>query len=99
MSDISHVAFGLLSNYIRFINLDRSERSKCSILPLWEKFVCNADRIKLYTKVSKKTIEDKKDWFDRQVGPTYAQIIDNDGGAFIYDNIKKWQYKGGVTVG
>lgn len=98
-NSLSKCVFGLLSNYIKFINLDKSNRSKCSVYEPWNSFINNAERVRLYTGIEERTIEDKREWFDKQVGPTYARIVDDDGGAFIFDNIDKWRYKGGVNFG
>jgi phage replication initiation protein len=86
---IGSVCFGLLSNYFRIINLDNNNRSRCSVDPLWEKFIDRIRPLKLYVPDSPKTLEDKKQWVLTQVMPTLAGIVIADSGSleFITDNL------------
>lgn len=94
--DLAIVVFGTLTNYLRFIDLNRSERSKCKDLEIWTKFIDSSKPIKLFVKREERTLEDVFNWFDVQVGPSFAKLLNDDGGAFIFENIKKWNYKGGI---
>ena len=53
-----------------------------------------------FVKSEFKTIDDKKEWFDRQVGPTFAKILDYDGGSleFITNNLEQWSWRGGIDI-
>lgn len=92
--------FSLLKTYLRFINLDNERRTRCSTYEVWEKFVGNADKVKLYVKPEVKDIEYVKEWFDTYIGPTLAKIVDSDGGTydFMNENLHKWAWRGGVDI-
>lgn len=79
--DIGGVCVGILSNYFRVIVLDDCNKSRCSTDSMWAAFVDGIARLRLYVPSAPKTLDDKKDWFKRQVGPTLAGIIVADGGA------------------
>lgn len=91
------VTFGILSNYVRLIDMDSPRRADCSTNQTWTEFISNYDRIKLYVPSEERTIEDKMEWFDKQVGPTYSKIMDYSGGSFFFDNIDRWNYKAGLN--
>lgn len=81
-SNVGSIAVGLLNNYFRVINLDNSNKSRCSVDLLWQKFIDGILPVKLYVPLETKTLEEKRDWFKRQVAPTLAGIILADGGCF-----------------
>lgn len=72
----------ILNNYVRIIIPDDSNRSRCSIHPLWEKFVNTIKKLALYVVDASKTIEQKRNWFIRQCLPTLAGLIISDFGSF-----------------
>lgn len=73
--NIGHITIGVLSNYFRIINLDDSNRSRCSINPIWDKFISDIAPLSLYVQQVAKTLDEKKEWVRRQVMPTIAGII------------------------
>ncbi len=92
LSDLSLgvVAVGVLSHYIRMIELDDSNRSRCSIYPLWVDFINGISSLKITVPKFEKSLEDKKTWIKRQVMPTLAAVILADGGSleFVEDNLE-----------
>lgn len=92
LSDLSLgvVAVGVLSHYIRMIELDDSNRSRCSIYPLWADFINGISSLKITVPKFEKSLEDKKTWIKRQVMPTLAAVILADGGSleFVEDNLE-----------
>lgn len=94
-SNVGNIAVGLLNNYFRVINLDNNNKSRCSVDPLWQRFIDGIDAVKLYVPSEPKTLEEKREWFKRQVAPTLAGIIIADGGTMdivtenFYDYVKK----------
>lgn len=101
MGSLSLFAMSLLNTYVRFIVHDNDRRTRCSSLPKWLSFVDGVGKVSLFVKAEFKTINDKREWFDRQVGPTFAKILDADGGSmeFITNNLKQWAWRGGIDVG
>ena len=79
---LGEIIMELLTNYVRVIVNDDSNRSRCSAHPLWEKFVGAVGRLSLYVESVKKTMDEKKRWLIRQCLPTIAGVIIADGGSF-----------------
>ncbi len=88
MTPLGEVITGILNNYVRVIVHDDSNRSRCSTLPLWEKFINTVNKLRLFVSKVKKTIKEKRSWIIRSVMPTIAGVIIADGGSFdiITDN-------------
>lgn len=82
--------FEILNEYLRFINLDRTERKNCTTQKLWLDFLGNVSKCNLSIHKTIKTIENKIEWVNRQCMPTVAGIIkyfDGDMG-FIYNQLE-----------
>lgn len=84
------VAIGLLSNYVRFIEYDATRRERCSMHPVWSRFVKDVETIGLTLQKGHKTVEDKEDWIKRQCLPTIAGLAKYYQGdmAFLYGNLQ-----------
>lgn len=87
--DMGQVVLGVLSNYVRIIEPDDTNRTRCSSILKWELFVNAVKAIRLYVPEAPKTLEDKKQWIDRQVLSTLAGLFLACGGtfSFIEDNL------------
>ena len=72
---IGYIAVGILSNYLRLINFDDSNKSRCSSQTVWESFIDDVSSLRLYISHDEKTIEMKKDWLIHQCAPTIAGVI------------------------
>lgn len=79
-SNVGKIAVGLLNNYFRIITLDNNNKSRCTTDLLWQRFIDGINAVKLYVPSEAKTLEEKREWFKRQVAPTLAGIIIADGG-------------------
>lgn len=79
---LGEVITGILNNYVRIVVLDDSNRSRCSLHPLWAAFIGEVEKLRLYVEEAKKTIKEKRSWLVHSVLPTLAGIIIADGGAF-----------------
>lgn len=80
--ELGEIVMGILSNYVKIVVLDDSNRSRCSVLPLWEKFIDAVGKLRLFVQQSAKTLKEKKSWLVRQCLPTIAGVIIADGGSF-----------------
>lgn len=78
---LGEIIMEILNNYVRVIVNDDSNRSRCSVHPLWKKFVGAVGKLRLYVVTMQKTIEEKKRWLIRQCLPTIAGVIIADGGS------------------
>lgn len=83
-SDLGDLAVGILSHYFRIINLDDSNRSRCSSFDRWQDFIRDVSPLKLFVPQEEKTLEDKKAWINKQVAPTFAAILLADGGSLEF---------------
>lgn len=85
--EVGAVFIGVLNNYVRVVNLDDSNISRCSLDTVWQKFVNTVEKLRLYVAQAEKTLEEKENWFKFQVAPTMAGIIVSKLGdmSIIYD--------------
>lgn len=84
------IAIGILSNYLRFIESDNKNKSRCSVLPQWQKFIGEVEKLGLYIKPGEKTLDQKERWFNRQVSSTFSALVMAHGGDidYIYDKVQ-----------
>lgn len=75
-NNIGDLMKGILKNYIRFLkpNPGDTNKSRWKNRKYWDKLISNIDKVKLTQKPENKTIEDKKNWIEKQVGQTMALI-------------------------
>ncbi|MCC8024724.1 MAG: replication initiation factor domain-containing protein [Clostridium sp.] len=87
---INEVTIGILSNYLRIICPDASRNDRCSVDPVWDSFIGNILKLALYQVPQPKTINDTKNWLERQVASSLAAVVIADGGdsAFIHYLLK-----------
>ena len=83
-NSIGSIAVGILSNYLRIINIDDSNKSRCSSTSSWESFINNVASLRLYISHADKTIDMKKEWLIRQCAPTIAGVIMANNGDFSF---------------
>lgn len=84
------VIMGVLSRYIRFINLDDSNRSRCSIYEKWILFVNGVKALRLTVSKKEFSVERSQDWIERQCMPTISGLIYAHGGdlTWIFDGLE-----------
>lgn len=90
--ELGEVCVGVLGNYMRVINLDNSNKSRCSIDATWEWFLNGIAPLKLYVKKEKRTLDDSRRWLQRQVAPTLTAVVAADGGSIEF--VEKMVYLG-----
>lgn len=78
---ISDVAVGVLSNYLRIINIDNSRKCRCSTSEKWEVFISGITRLSLYRPDEPRKIDKMKRWLKRFVAPTLVTVIEAEGGS------------------
>nr|DAG14286.1 MAG TPA: Replication initiation factor [Inoviridae sp.] len=82
--NLGMIAIGILGHYFRIINLDDSNRSRCSVLEEWKDFMAGISPLKVSFPRLLPTMEDKKNWIRRQCMPTLAAIVLGDGGSLDF---------------
>lgn len=87
---VSALTMGLLSNYIRFINVDDTNISRCSTTDTWLSFIAGIEKFSVYVPTPARTIDDVKNWLKHQVAPSLAKVVINDLGdmSYVYQMIK-----------
>lgn len=87
---VSALTLGLLSNYIRFINVDDTNISRCSTTDTWLSFLSGIEKFSVYVPTPAKSIDDIKNWLKHQVAPSLAKVLIDDCGdmTYIYQMIK-----------
>ena len=82
--NIGAVTIGILSNYIRFIRLDRTRRENCSLEPRWERFIAGVKKLKISLNKRIVTVDSKLDWINRQCMPTIAGLVKHNEGDLTF---------------
>lgn len=77
---IAPIIVGVLAGFVRFVNLDDSNRSRCSMLQKWADFIAAASSIVLSVPKKKSSVENKHEWVRKQVMPTIAGLLYAYGG-------------------
>jgi hypothetical protein len=87
---VSALTLGLLSNYIRFINVDDTNISRCSATDTWVSFLSGIEKFSVYVPTPARSIDDIKNWLKHQVAPSLAKVLIDDCGdmTYIYQMIK-----------
>ena len=68
-------AVSLLAGFLRFIELDNANRSRCSTCKKWLEFIASASALRLSVPKKEASIDTKLEWLQRQVMPTLAGLI------------------------
>lgn len=94
-ANLGRVVVGVLAYYIRLINLDDSNKSRCSNLEKWDKFVHDVQALRLCSEKKAKTVYDKLAWIESQVAPTLATLLllYEFDTSFLYDIAQKNKYR------
>ena len=89
--DEGTIVVGILSNYIRFIKIDDSNRSRCTVLDKWQKFIDGIEKLRIVIGKILHTVDRKLDWIKRQCLPTIAGLVKYNGGdmSFMYNNLEE----------
>lgn len=96
---LSSLAIGVLSNYLRLIQRDNVRDSRCSASEKWDRFLNGIEKIRICQPERKKTLDDKKDWIERQIAPTIAAIYHADGDLeFIYKMVQCGTFRMSVEL-
>lgn len=82
--DFGRAVMAVLNNYLRFIVPDNPNRSRCSSLPKWQRFVGDVGRLRLTSPKKKKSVERSHDWISRQCLPTIAGLTLAYGGDLTF---------------
>ncbi|HZW68992.1 MAG TPA: replication initiation factor domain-containing protein [Pseudogracilibacillus sp.] len=91
--DIGLLLKGTLKNYIRFLQKPKKSndmrKRRWKTAPWYEKLLGDVEKLKLTVKPAEKSIEDMKEWINKQISPTIAAIMTANEGEidWLYDLI------------
>lgn len=66
------LAVSVLNNYFAPINLDNSNKSRCSVQQWWSEWLITTDKLRLTTAKAMKYVQESMDYLKRQYSPTLA---------------------------
>ncbi len=80
---------GMIREFVDFVDASEdSNRSRCSFLPFWQKFIKAFERVKVQlTPRPELTLERLKDWIEGQVAPSLALYEMAFGNRDSYDDV------------
>lgn len=84
---------GILKNYMRIVvqnNKDKN-KSRWKTADYWENIINDVEKVKLARKGEEKSIEQVRNWIEKQVGASMAMVAIKDGGSidFLTDIVSK----------
>ena len=82
--NLGSVCMSILANSLRLIELNNPNKSRCSVNPVWQKFIDNVQPLSLYTAPPEKTIPRIKNWVNYQVAPSLAALFYAHGGDITF---------------
>lgn len=78
---IGEIVSAILNNYIRFVVKGKDKnKSRWSIAPYWENILITTKKLSLAIKPAERTTEDVKNWIVKQVTPSLALCLLDNGG-------------------
>lgn len=80
--EVGVIVSGILANYLTFYKRKGtdSNKSRWEKWDAWQRFLCNAAKLKLTVKAPDRTIDSRRAWIDRQTSKTLATLL------LAYDN-------------
>lgn len=81
---IAEVSVGVLSNYLRLVELDNTRIDRCSVSQKWLLFLDGISKLRLYLPKPARTLDEMKTWLNRQVAPSLATVLLCEGGSMDY---------------
>lgn len=92
---LGSIIVGVLAYYLRIIELDDSNRSRCSNLKKWDEFLKGMGQLRLHVFKKTRTVYDKLAWIENQVSPTLATLllIHDFDDSFIFEIAQKNKYR------
>jgi len=80
---IGEIVAGVLKNYIRFVDPSSdSNKWRWKTSKFWDKFITNAEVLRLTGGPKKKTLDDVYTWINKSVAPSLALLVKASGGDF-----------------
>ncbi len=73
--NLGSVCIGVLANYLRLIEDDNANKSRCSINPVWQKFIDGVSSLSLYVASPPKPIDASKKWLIKAVSRSLAKVV------------------------
>jgi hypothetical protein len=81
-----------IAQFVKFVDLDDTNRHRCTVLPFWKKFLKALDNSGAVTRLDprpKPTVERLKDWIEFQVAPSLAVYETLFGKRDDFDDVRR----------
>jgi phage replication initiation protein len=90
--------FAVMNNYFTIINLDDSNKSRCTTQDWWQTWLEHTNKVKLTVAKAIKTIEKVRQWFFKSCAPSLAMIKEHCGMSAFNDFVSDLLYDGGKRM-
>lgn len=86
--NLGSVCIGILSNFLRLIENDNANKSRCSVNPVWQAFIDGVAPLSLYVASAPKSIDDTEKWIQNQCSRSFAKVmLAHAGDSSFFDNL------------
>ncbi len=72
---LPELTLGVLSNYFRVIDYDKTRKTRCHTSSVWEMFLTAIEKVKVSQPKKILTLHERENYLMRQVAPTLASVI------------------------
>lgn len=72
---LPELTLGVLSNYFRVIDYDKTRKTRCYTSSVWEMFLAGIEKVKVSQPKKILTLHERENYLMRQVAPTLASVI------------------------
>jgi hypothetical protein len=89
---LSSILGGAIAQFVKFVDLDDTNRHRCTVLPFWQKFLDTLDNSGAVTRLDPRpapTPERLKDWIEFQVAPSLAVYETLFGKRDDFDDVRR----------
>lgn len=97
--DVGQIAVAALNHYFTVVNLDDSNKSRCSVKAWWSAWLTTTDKLKLSTMKALKSIDEVIDYAKRQYSATFAMIKKYLGVASYHEFMRDFVQIGAEKMG
>jgi hypothetical protein len=91
-SPLSSTLGAAIAQFVKFVDLDDTNRHRCTVLPFWQKFLDTLGTTDAVTRLDPRpepSVERLKDWIEHQVAPSLAVYEIIMGKTDNYDDIRR----------
>lgn len=81
INNIGVIVAKVILNYIRFLTPSKDKnKSRWEIRPYWQNILKETEKLSLSSKAETRTVEDVRNWIEKQIAPSLAVLLLDNGG-------------------